>query len=183
MTRTFRVVQAPRVLACALAAGTALALTACGGGTPPQAPAPAPATSAPATTAAAPTGTTDAGTAGDEGVVRATVTDYNAALVARDFPKACTLNAPETTEGLITTLKARGVQVTSCLEAFQAIFSVPGTPETIDEIARSTKISAVKVDGDKAFVTFTATTGGRTTTNTAGLRKVEGQWRMLPVQQ
>ncbi|WP_232664154.1 hypothetical protein [Pseudonocardia sp. TRM90224] len=183
MTRTFRVLAAPRVLACALAAGIALALAGCGGEAPPQAPAPAPAPSAAATTAAAPTGPSATGAAGDQDVVRTTVTEYNASLLARDFPKACTLNAPETNEGLINTLKARGVQVTSCVEAFQAIFAVPGTPETIDEIARTTKISAVRVEGDQAFVTFTASTQGQTKTNVAGLRKVDGQWRMLPVQQ
>lgn len=165
------------------AAALAVALTSCAVGTGAPAPsgaaapAPAPAGAAPAP-APGPAPATSSAT-GEEAVVEDVFRRYYQALLARDFPTACRLNAPETTAALLENLAAQGVAAGSCEEAYGTILAVPAAAEAAAGIARTTRIQRVTVDGDSATVSWSAEAQGRRRTVDSGLRRTDGEWKLL----
>ncbi|WP_219419684.1 hypothetical protein [Pseudonocardia nigra] len=180
--------------AAALATVLTSALTSCGGqvaGTPSAAEpaaAPPPATSVPATP---PSGTADGSTgsggtaavgADDEAAVEIVFRSYYRALLDRDWQTACALSAPETQDALIENLRTQGgVTVGSCEEAFSTIYAVPGAAEIADEIAETAQIQDIAVTGDDATITWSAQSQGARPTVINGLRRIDGEWRLLDV--
>lgn len=150
----------------------ATALTACGGvastaaPTGPASPSGAGATSKPAAS-------------GEEAAVETVFRSFTAALLARDFAKACALNAPETAAKRVENVNAGGAGVTTCEEAFSAIYAVPRAAEAADGIGRTTEVTSVTVTGDTAKIIWTAEVQGRRPALSNGARKIDGQWRLL----
>lgn len=135
-----------------------------------------------ATTEAAPVapsgpGVTEAGS--EEAVVEQTFRGYYEALLARDYPTACAVNAPETTATLIEKLAGQGVTVGTCEEALSTVYAIPGAAETADRIASGTEIQAVAVNGDGATVSWSAEAEGQRRTVDSRFRRIDGQWRLL----
>ncbi len=170
------------VRALGAAALVVVAATACGGtATSTAAPTAAPATSAaaPATTADAPTSAA-AGTDSDQAAVEKTFQDYNKALLARDFTTACSLTAPSATDALIKALNAQGAQVSTCEDAFKAVYAVPAASGPLDQAAQSSQISAVSVSGDIATVTYSGEANGQRREGlTNKMQRIDGQWKLL----
>lgn len=166
----------PAVVAALLAALLA-ALTACApadeGDAPPGEPAP-PATSAPAEPPAAPQGGET-----ERAAVEAAFRGYYEALLARDFPRACALTAPETREKLLENLAAQGGQAATCEEALTQIYASPANAELADNVAKTLQIQEVTVDGDTATITWSAEVQGQRPVVTNQLRLIDGQWRLL----
>jgi ABC-type transport system substrate-binding protein len=158
----------------------AAALSACGsGGAVSTAAADSAAPSA--TGSAAPSGTAapDAAATADAAAVETVFRGYYEALIARDFATACTLNAPETTAKMLENLKAQGLTAATCEEAFTTIYAIPGAAEAADGIARSAEIQDITVNGDDATITWSAEVQGQRPTVTNGVRRIDGQWRLL----
>src|SRR3954471_1819017 len=128
---------APVLLIC-------LALAACGGGGDKKEP--------PKSTPAATEATAAAGKdAGGEQGVKDMFDDYRAALVDRDWDRACSHLAPETTAKLKSNIKQLGVTnpPSECEELmgrlYAAIDKDPNAKKTIDDIAKTAKVTDVKV--------------------------------------
>ena len=51
---------------------------------------------------------------------------YHTAVLARDFPTACSYNAPEATAKLLTSLATQGVTATTCEQALTVVFEESG---------------------------------------------------------
>lgn len=156
------------------AAALALALGSCstsvgGGGSPGDQAVPS---------AAAPPASGPAA-GGDRSAVEAVFRGYYQALLARDFPGACSVSAPETIAKLLASLKTQGVTVGTCPEALSTIYAIPGAAEAADAIANSAQIQDVAVTGDQASITWSAEVNGQRPTVTNDVRRVDGQWRLL----
>ena len=167
-----------RALAAVAVAAALPVLAACGGSAA-ETPAPAAPPSVPATapaTAAAPAPSTRTGEAA---TVETVFNDYYRSLLARDFAAACEFNAPETTEQLLTNLRERGVNASTCEEGLGLIYSVPGASQTADVIANSATIDDITVTGDDATITWSADINGGRPTVTSGLRRVDGRWLLV----
>ncbi|HXV92765.1 MAG TPA: hypothetical protein VD813_05665 [Pseudonocardia sp.] len=175
-----------RVVWAALALATVL-LTGCGAEVDgvadptvdPTTMAP-PSTGAPSTTPAVPGGLPE-GSSADEAAVGGVFQAYYQALLERDFAAACELTAPETTTRLVEELAAQGVPVGSCEEALTLIYQQPEAARVADEVASSAEIQDISVDGERATITWSATTQGQTPSVTNDLRLIDGQWRLLGV--
>lgn len=128
--------------------------------------------------AAAPPGAAG-GPTGEEAAVETVFLAYNAALVARDFATACSLNAPETNDALVRGVTAQGTPVGSCEEAFAAIYASPEQATAADLIASNSEVRDVTVAGATASVTWVAEVQGQSRTVTNQLRLIDGQWRLL----
>jgi predicted lipid-binding transport protein (Tim44 family) len=146
-----------------------LLAAACSSATPAAAP--------PPTTAATPTVS-----AADRAAVEKTYADFNAALVARDFATACSLTDPAANDALVKALTAQGVKVTTCEEAFKAVYAVPAAAAQLDEATKTTGIDDVAIAGDVATVTYRVSQNGQVKTGlTKKLQRFGGQWKLLGV--
>ncbi|MGE3286525.1 MAG: hypothetical protein AB7J32_10550 [Pseudonocardia sp.] len=103
---------------------------------------------------------------------------YHAALLARDFPTACALNAPETSAELVRNVNAQGGAAGSCEEALATVYGGPGAT-VADEVSRTARVDGVAVEGDTARLTWTFAANGSTRTVDTGLRRIDGRWRLL----
>jgi hypothetical protein len=161
---------APVLLVCVVLAG-------CGGGEKKEAP-----KSTPAATEA----TAAAGAGGEQGV-KDMFDDYRAALVARDWDRACSHLAPETTQKLQSNIKQLGVTSppSDCPKLMDTLYTQidkdPTAKKAIDDIAKSAKVTRVKVDGDKASVSWSAKVNGQETPVTQTARIIDGEWKLIDV--
>lgn len=181
-----------RVAIVGALAAVALGLPGCGtGAAPPPAPpagTPAPTTAAPpapSSTAAVPvTPVTSpapgSGSAADRAAVETVFRTYLRAVADGDFTTACGLNAPETTQRLLDELARRGTPAAACEDAIAALYSGSGVGQGARVIADTLEIGAVDVDGDTATVSWSVEVSGRRPLVTNALRRVDGQWRLLP---
>lgn len=117
---------------------------------------------------------------GERGAVETVFRGYHQALHARDFTTACSLNTPEKSAELIEKLAAKGSTVSSCEEALRMVFTLPQAANAADSIATTLQIDDVTVDGDNATITWSARGQGREKPTTSALRRIDGQWRLLP---
>lgn len=116
----------------------------------------------------------------DEVGVQTVFRSYHAALLARDFATACTLNAPETSAELVRNVNAQGGTALTCAAALATVYDGPGAA-VADEVSRSARVDGVAVDGDTARLTWTFRAGDTARTVDTGLRRIDGQWRLLAV--
>ena len=185
----------------ARAAGVLLlgaALTACGTAATPDPPSalPTAVTSSPAPTTAIPTASAGAsatvivtpvatpapgnGFAADRAAVETVFRTYLRAVADGDVTTACALNAPETNQRLIDELSRRGTAVTTCEQAIAALYAGSGVAQGAATIADTLAVERVDVDGDAATVSWSVEVSGRRPVVTNALRRVDGQWRLLP---
>lgn len=107
--------------------------------------------------------------------------EYNQALLARDFPKACAYNAPETIEKLLENVRSQNLAAADCPEAFQKIYATPGAAALLDEVTRTARVRGVNVDGDNATITWSTESSGTTQTVSHRMRKIDGEWKLVDV--
>jgi len=165
------------LLACLVAAG-------CGGDDKKASATPTAAKQAATQEAtAAPAG----GDAGGEEGVKQMFDDYRQALVDRDWDKACSHLAPETTDKLKSNIKQLGVTDApkDCAELMDTLYTQidkdPTAKKTIDDITSTAKVSDVKIDGDTATVSWSAKVNGADTPVTQTARKIDGEWKLIDV--
>jgi predicted lipid-binding transport protein (Tim44 family) len=192
----FGIATRARVVA-ALAAG--VTASGCGSSTPP---APAPATGTPALSATAvPAPASPAtpstplsraplapvtqpapgnGTAEDRAAVETVFRTYLRAVADGDFATACALNAPETNQRLLDELARRGTPAPTCETAIATLYAGSGVAQGAATIADTLSVERVDVDGDAATVAWSVEVSGRRPLVTNALRRVDGQWRLLP---
>jgi predicted lipid-binding transport protein (Tim44 family) len=174
----------------------------CGAGTAVTAAPPAPTaaiTASPSPTAEVPTATAAAtgssgpasvapvaspapgnGPAGDRAAVETVFRTYLRAVADGDFATACSLNAPETNQRLLDELARRGTPAATCEQAIAALYAGSGVAQGAATIANTLSIERVDVDGDAATVAWSVEVSGRRPVVTNALRRVDGQWRLLP---
>jgi endonuclease III len=116
----------------------------------------------------------------EEAAVETVFRSYHAALLARDYVTACSLNAPETSAELVRNVAAQGVGVRTCEEALAAVYGGPGAP-VADQVSRTAKVEGVEVSDDTATLTWTFDDQGAARAVDTGLRRIDGQWRLLAV--
>lgn len=179
-------------IVAALAAGVTVG--GCGSSTPP---APAPptlsATAVPTTSSAPPpTPVSRAplapvtqpapgnGTVEDRAAVETVFRTYLRAVADGDFATACALNAPETNQRLLDELARRGTPAPSCEAAVATLYAGSGVAQGAATIADTLSVEHVDVDGDAATVAWSVEVSGRRPVVTNALRRVDGQWRLLP---
>ena len=104
---------------------------------------------------------------------------YHAALLARDFPTACSYNTPEATDRLVASLQTQGIDAADCEDAFAAIYAEAGGSEAADGVGNSVQIQGITVDGDRATVNWTAVLDGEQRPAQSTMRRVDGQWRFV----
>jgi predicted lipid-binding transport protein (Tim44 family) len=188
----FGVAARARIVA-ALAAGVTAG--GCGSSTPP-APAPptlsatavpAPASSAPPSTplSRAPLAPVTQpapgnGTTEDRAAVETVFRTYLRAVADGDFATACALNAPETNQRLLDELARRGTPAPTCETAIATLYAGSGVAQGAATIADTLSVERVDVDGDAATVAWSVEVSGRRPVVTNALRRVDGQWRLLP---
>lgn len=124
-------------------------------------------------------GTPAAGT--DAAAVEAAFRGHNQALLSRDFATACSFNAPETNQQLVEQASAGGGRVSSCEEALKKAYSNPRAVAVFDGVGKGAKVQGVQVHGDTASITWSVQPPGKKpVTNTSQMRRVNGQWRLVP---
>jgi hypothetical protein len=169
-----------RALRTILAAtAVSAALTACAGGGP-AAPASTPGGPASASASAPFTAAGFAPTGPQVDVLTALVT-YDKALVAKDYPAACRLMSLEAVASILAALKAQNLSATTCEEGFTAVFGSPEAGPGDDELVTSLQVSSIAITGDTATVAWSANKQGQRTSTTSRLRRVDGGWKLLPV--
>ena len=192
-----------RVRAALAAAAGCAVLVGCGTDTPPTpgpatvAPPPVPATTAPvAAPTDAPTTAPSAassvpvtpvtapapgnGSAADRAAVETVFRTYLRAVADGDFATACSLNAPETNQRLLDELARRGTPAPTCEQAIATLYAGAGVAQGAATIADTLAVQRVDVDGDAATVAWSVEVSGRRPVVTNALRRVDGQWRLLP---
>lgn len=117
----------------------------------------------------------------DAAAVEKAFTAYYQALLARDYAKACSYNAPETNKALLDNVRSRNIPANTCDEALQKIYATPGTAEAADKIVSSSKIEDIKVTGENATITWSAEQDGKRQNITNSLRKIDGDWKLVDV--
>lgn len=115
---------------------------------------------------------------GDEAAVETVFRSYHAALLARGFVTACSLNAPETSAELVRNVNAQGSSATTCEAALAAVYAGPGAA-VADRVSRSAQVQGVEVADDNATLTWTFDNQSGPQTVDTGLRRIDGQWRLL----
>jgi hypothetical protein len=194
-----RIRTGPTGVARAVLVTAAVAVLAgCGTGTeaPPGPPAPTPTapTGTPPLTTPPPAGSTTtpapvtpvtspapgAGSAADRAAVETVFRTYLRAVADGDFATACTLNAPETNQRLLDELARRGTPATSCEAAIAALYAGSGVAQGAASIADTVSVERVDVDGDAATVAWSVEVAGKRPVVTNALRRIDGQWRLLP---
>ena len=146
--------------------------------TPPATTPPAPVSRAPVAPVTAPapgTGSTE-----DRAAVETVFRTYLRAVADGDFATACTLNAPETNQRLIDELARRGTPAPTCEAAIAALYAGSGVAQGAATIADTLSVERVDVDGDAATVAWSVEVAGKRPVITNALRRVDGQWRLLP---
>jgi hypothetical protein len=104
---------------------------------------------------------------------------YHAALLARDFPTACSYNTPDSTAKLLASVRTQAIAVTTCEEAFAAIYSEPGPAATADGVSNSVQIQNLAVTGDFATISWTAQLDGQQRPASTTMRRVDGHWLLV----
>jgi ketosteroid isomerase-like protein len=104
---------------------------------------------------------------------------YHGALLARDFPAACSYNTPEATAKLLTSLRTQGIEVAGCEDAFAAIYAEEGGSAAADTIGRTVQIQGITATGDDASVSWVAELDGEQRPARSAMRRVDGQWRFV----
>jgi len=195
-----------RVRAALAAAAGCAVLVGCGTGAPTSpgpatvAPPPVPATTAPVAAptdaprtapSAAPAASSvpvtpvtapapGNGSAADRAAVETVFRTYLRAVADGDFATACGLNAPETNQRLLDELARRGTPAPTCEQAIATLYAGAGVAQGAATIADTLAVQRVDVDGDAATVAWSVEVSGRRPVVTNALRRVDGQWRLLP---
>jgi hypothetical protein len=105
---------------------------------------------------------------------------YLRAVADGDFAAACALNAPETNQRLLDELAKRGTPAPTCESAIAALYAGSGVAQGAAAIADTLQVERVDVDGDAATVAWSVEVAGRRPVVTNALRRIDGQWRLLP---
>ena len=105
---------------------------------------------------------------------------YLRAVADGDFATACTLNAPETNQRLLDELARRGTPAPSCETAIATLYAGSGVAQGAATIADTLRVERVDVDGDAATVAWSVEVSSRRPVVTNALRRIDGQWRLLP---
>ena len=138
----------------------------------------APASTVPATAVTTPAPGT--GPAADRIAVETVFRDYLRAVANGDFATACALNAPETNQRLLDELARRGTPAPTCEQAIAALYAGTGVADGAATIATTLAVQRVDVDGDAATIAWSVEVSGRRPVVENALRRVDGQWRLLP---
>ena len=189
---------AARARVVAALVGVGVVLGGCGASTP-QAPAPPSDTpTASATATASPSAATPStpvsrtpvtavvtpapgsGSAEDRAAAETVFRTYLRAVADGDFATACALNAPETNQRLLDELAKRGTPAPSCETAIATLYAGSGVAQGAATIADTLRVERVDVDGDAATVAWSVEVAGRRPVVSNALRRVDGQWRLLP---
>jgi predicted lipid-binding transport protein (Tim44 family) len=120
------------------------------------------------------------GPAADRAAAETVFRTYLRAAADGDFATACSLNAPETNQRLLDELARRGTPAPTCEQAIAALYAGSGVAQGAATIANTLSIERVDVDGDAATVAWSVEVSGRRPVVTNALRRVDGQWRLLP---
>jgi SnoaL-like domain len=160
----------PTVPATAVPAGTPSPTT------PPPVPPTGPAVPVTPVTSPAP----GSGSAADRAAVETVFRTYLRAVADGDFTTACALNAPETTQRLLDELAHRGTPAATCEDAIAALYSGSAFAQGAPAVAETLEVRGVDVAGDTATVSWSVEVAGRRPVVTNALRRVDGQWRLLP---
>lgn len=104
---------------------------------------------------------------------------YHAALLARDFPTACSYNTPEATAKLLASLRTQGIEATSCERGFAALYAESGGSAAADGVGNSVQVREVTVEGDRATVQWTAVLGTEPRPATSVMRYADGKWQFV----
>ena len=120
------------------------------------------------------------GTAEDRAAVETVFRTYLRAVADGDFATACALNAPETNQRLLDELARRGTPAPTCEAAIATLYAGSGVAQGAATIADTLSVERVDVDGDAATVAWSVEVSGRRPVVTNALRRVDGQWRLLP---
>jgi len=105
---------------------------------------------------------------------------YLRAVADGDFTTACALNAPETNQRLLDELARRGTPAPTCEDAIAILYAGSGVAQGAATIADTLQVDRVDVDGDAATVAWSVEVSGRRPVVSNALRRVDGQWRLLP---
>lgn len=116
---------------------------------------------------------------GDQAAVETVFRSYHAALLARDFATACRLNAPETSAELVRNVNAHGGGAATCEQALTAVYGGPAAAAVADRVSTSAAVERVAVTGESATISWTFDNRGRPESVDTGLRRIDGQWRLL----
>ena len=120
------------------------------------------------------------GTTEDRAAVETVFRTYLRAVADGDFATACALNAPETNQRLLDELARRGTPAPTCEAAIATLYAGSGVAQGAATIADTLSVERVDVDGDAATVAWSVEVSGRRPVVTNALRRVDGQWRLLP---
>ena len=120
------------------------------------------------------------GSAADRAAAETVFRAYLRAVADGDFATACALNAPETNQRLLDELARRGTPVATCEKAIAALYAGAGVAQGAATIANTLSVQRVDVDGDAATVAWSVEVSGQRPVVTNVLRRVDGQWRLLP---
>jgi hypothetical protein len=120
------------------------------------------------------------GPAADRAAVETVFRTYLRAVADGDFATACGLNAPETNQRLLDELARRGSPAPTCEQAIATLYAGAGVAQGAATIADTLSVQRVDVDGDAATVAWSVEVSGRRPVVTNALRRVDGQWRLLP---
>jgi hypothetical protein len=122
-----------------------------------------------------------------EDQVRDVFAGYNAALLDRDFDKACGYLAPETTAKLRENVKSLKLPNTpddceGLLDVlYEQIDKVPDQKKLVEGILKSAELDSVKVNGETATLKWHATVSGKEQPITQTARLVDGEWKLIDV--
>jgi hypothetical protein len=120
------------------------------------------------------------GTTEERAAVETVFRTYLRAVADGDFATACALNAPETNQRLLDELARRGTPAPTCETAIATLYAGSGVAQGAATIADTLSVERVDVDGDAATVDWSVEVSGRRPVVTNALRRVDGQWRLLP---
>jgi predicted lipid-binding transport protein (Tim44 family) len=120
------------------------------------------------------------GPAADRAAAETVFRTYMRAVADGDFATACTLNAPETNQRLLDELARRGTPVADCPQAIATLYAGTGVAQGAAAMANTLTVQRVDVAGDAATVAWSVEVSGQRPVVTNGLRRVDGQWRLLP---
>lgn len=121
------------------------------------------------------------GTAADQAAVETVFHSYHQALLARDFATACGLNSAEASADLVRNVNAQGSRVDSCEQALTTVYGPPATAAVADGVSTSAQVQRIQVIGDTATISWTFDNQGHPESVDTGLRRIDGQWRLLDV--
>jgi hypothetical protein len=120
------------------------------------------------------------GSAADRAAVETVFRTYLRAVADGDFTTACRLNAPETNQRLLDELARRGTPAPTCEQAIATLYAGAGVAQGAATIADTLSVQRVDVDGEAAAVAWSVEVSGRRPVVTNALRRIDGQWRLLP---